>query len=124
MKQATRAMREYHAARDVSLHVRCSNEAAIGLYTGRLGFSRDRVEKAYYADGEDAWCMRLDMEDMEEDEDGSTVGEEDGGEVGDEGKEGGAKAGKKKEKKRKVKMGRGLGVGELVEKDEREKANA
>ncbi|KAI9727126.1 MAG: N-terminal acetyltransferase A complex catalytic subunit ard1 [Chrysothrix sp. TS-e1954] len=116
MKQATRAMREYHSARDVSLHVRCSNEAAIGLYTGRLGFTRDRVEKGYYADGEDAWCMRLEIEDEDDEADGVSVGEDDHGEVGDEGRQ--SKGQKKNERKRKVKMGRGLGVGELVEKDD------
>ncbi|KAL9049209.1 MAG: hypothetical protein Q9162_007339 [Coniocarpon cinnabarinum] len=114
MRQATRAMREYYGARDVSLHVRCSNDAAIGLYTGRLGFNKDRVEQKYYADGEDAWCMRLDIEEAEEKE----VRDEDEGEaVGDAGKKEGAA--KKKEKKRKVKVGRGLGVGDLVEKDDR-----
>ena len=115
MRQATRAMREYYQARDVSLHVRCSNDAAIGLYTGSLGFKKDRVESKYYADGEDAWCMRLDIVDAEEGE-ADAVGEDEGEEVGDVGKKEG---GKKKEKKRKVKVGRGLGVGELVERDER-----
>lgn len=52
MRQSTRAMREYYGARDVSLHVRCSNQAAIGLYTERLGFAREKVESKYYADGE------------------------------------------------------------------------
>lgn len=121
MRQATRAMREYYQARDVSLHVRCSNEAAIGLYTGRLGFRKDRVEQKYYADGEDAWCMRLDIED-EEDEKVDGEAEDEGDEVGEAGKK--EANSKTKEKKRKVKVGRGLGVGDLVEKDETTKAAA
>ena len=120
MRQATRAMREYYSARDVSLHVRCSNEAAIGLYTGRLGFRKDRVEQKYYADGEDAWCMRLDIEEAEEVANGEAMEEDEGDEVG----EAGQRQDKQKEKKRKVKVGRGLGVGDLVEKDDRTKAAA
>ena len=119
MRQATRAMREYYQARDVSLHVRCSNEAAIGLYTGRLGFHKDRVEQKYYADGEDAWCMKLDIIEDDDDEQADGVGEDEGAEVG----EAGAKESKtkSKEKKRKVRVGRSLGVGDLVEKDETSK---
>ena len=120
MRQATRAMREYYQARDVSLHVRCSNEAAIGLYTGRLGFRKDRVEQKYYADGEDAWCMRLDIEEEEEHAKADVAGQIEGEEVGDVGKREGKY--NTKEKKRKVKVGRGLGVGDLVEKDETTKA--
>lgn len=120
MRQATRAMREYYQARDVSLHVRCSNEAAIGLYTGRLGFRKDRIEQKYYADGEDAWCMRLDIEDEDHGAKLDGEGEEEGDEVGDVGRREGKSV--VKEKKRKVKVGRGLGVGDLVEKDETTKA--
>lgn len=116
MRQANRAMREYYQGRTVSLHVRCSNEAAIKLYTGRLGFEREKVEQKYYADGEDAWCMRMDL---------SKVDEEDGvdNEIADEGEEVG-EVGKKEEQRdggeklRRVRVGRKLGVGELVEKNE------
>lgn len=111
MRQSTRAMREYYGARECSLHVRCSNEAAIGLYTGRLGFAKERVEPKYYADGEDAWCMRLDIEDDSDAE--GAEGVDEGDEVGEAG------VSVKKEKKRKVKVGRQLGVGELIEKDAR-----
>jgi len=114
MRQSSRAMREYYGAKHCSLHVRCSNEAAIGLYTGRLGFEREKVEQKYYADAEDAWCMKLDLVRAEAKvNDQTTVGAEDGGEVGDEGKT--------KTKKRVVKVGRALGVGELVEKNESKK---
>lgn len=124
MRQSVRAMREYHNAREVSLHVRCSNEAAIGLYTGRLGFARERVETGYYADGEDAWCMRLDIRESEVGREaeaaagllGGTGDEDEGDEVGE--------AGKADKPMRRVRVGRGLGVGELVEKDDRQKATA
>lgn len=123
MRQSVRAMREYYGAREVSLHVRCSNEAAIGLYTGRLGFAREKVESGYYADGEDAWCMRLEVgeskvgREEESDEEKGTEGVDEGGEVGEAGKK--EKGEKGKGRMRKVKVGRGLGVGELVEKDDR-----
>lgn len=128
MRQSVRAMREYYGAREVSLHVRCSNEAAIGLYTGRLGFGREKVESGYYADGEDAWGMRLEVgasrvgrEEVESGDEGEEgEGVDEGGEVGELGrKEDGSGKEKGKERMRKVKVGRGLGVGELVEKDAR-----
>lgn len=123
MRQATRAMHEYYGARDVSLHVRCSNEAAIGLYTHRLGFARDRVEKGYYADGEDAWCMRLDIAEAtaaaaakQAGAQGTAVEKSNGAHPDDEGGEVG-EAGSKADMRR-VKVGRGLGVGDLVERNE------
>ena len=45
----------------VSLHVRVSNRAALGLYRDKLGYEvRDR-SIGYYADGEDAFEMRKDL---------------------------------------------------------------
>lgn len=55
------AMRDVFGAHFVSLHVRESNRAAIGLYTQSLGFKVHGVEEKYYADGEDALAMRLDL---------------------------------------------------------------
>lgn len=112
MRQSSRAMREYYGARQCSLHVRCSNEAAIGLYSGRLGFEREKVEAKYYADAEDAWCMKLDLVRAAEKESEETTvgGAEDVGEVGDEGRT--------KLKSKTVKVGRSLGVGDLVEKND------
>lgn len=110
MRQASRAMREYYGARACSLHVRCSNEAAIGLYTVRLGFKREKVEAKYYADGEDAWCMKLEIPAAEADGDDG-----DGAELADEGEHVGSAG---KARARRVKVGRQLGVGELVERDE------
>ncbi|KAG8624265.1 hypothetical protein KVT40_007332 [Elsinoe batatas] len=123
MRQSQRAMFETYSASYVSLHVRVSNIAALALYRDTLGFKVMGTEPKYYADGEDAFSMRMDLdylrdEDLdaassdEEDEGESSVGKDEGGPVGSEGQA------EKKEKKRKVKVGRGLGVGELVEKNE------
>lgn len=49
-------------ARVVWLEVRLSNEAAIRLYKGR-GFRAIGRRPRYYADGEDALLLRLDLED-------------------------------------------------------------
>lgn len=42
----------------VSLHVRVSNRAALGLYKDRLKYDVSDVSVGYYADGEDAYEMR------------------------------------------------------------------
>jgi len=52
-------MAAVYKAEYVSLHVRKSNRAALGLYRDTLGFSVDKIEAKYYADGEDAYAMRL-----------------------------------------------------------------
>ncbi|KAL6074698.1 N-alpha-acetyltransferase 10 [Balamuthia mandrillaris] len=57
MLQAEQAMRDNYDAAYVSLHVRRSNVAALNLYTHTLGFRVSKVEKAYYADNEDAFAM-------------------------------------------------------------------
>lgn len=54
-------MVETFQAKYVSLHVRVSNKAALHLYKTTLGFSVEKPEAKYYADGEDALCMRLDL---------------------------------------------------------------
>jgi len=59
MVLSQQAMSEIYKAKYVSLHVRKSNIAAIGLYRDTLGFEVAKVEKAYYGDGEDALSMRL-----------------------------------------------------------------
>ena len=61
MLRAELAMVETFGAQYVSLHVRVSNKAAIHLYTRTLGFDQEKTEARYYADGEDAFCMRLDL---------------------------------------------------------------
>ena len=113
-----RAMVETYGAKYVSLHVRQSNIAALRLYKDTLGFDQEKIESKYYADGEDAYCMKLNLDSIKEQLD-ATYGVDEGEEVGDVGqKEEKDVAGKKGEKRRKVKLGRGLGVGELVERNE------
>lgn len=115
-------MVESFQAKYVSLHVRVSNVAARHLYEDTLGFKNEKVEAKYYADGEDAFCMRLDLdvikkqiEDADKETNG-TDGEVDEGEaVGEVGRD---PAKGKEERKMKVAVGRSLGVGALVEKDE------
>lgn len=131
-------MVETFGAHYVSLHVRESNQAAIHLYEKTLGFQREKTEAKYYADGEDAFGMKLDLssirEQLREERDSSDSEELDEGEaVGDVGSDpnrkskgsskkakngAGADAEGGKDEKRKVKVGRGLGVGELVERVE------
>jgi len=122
-------MVETFGAQYVSLHVRVSNNAALRLYRDTLGFKNEKVEAKYYADGEDAYSMKLDLGSVREQVmDELDEGELDEGEpVGELGKlEGGEKDKKavvaKEGKKRKVRVGRGLGVGDLVEKNESQKA--
>ncbi|KAK4901758.1 N-terminal acetyltransferase A complex catalytic subunit ard1 [Elasticomyces elasticus] len=128
MRQSQRAMYETYGAVYVSLHVRVSNVAALALYRDTLGFKVGGTEAKYYADGEDAYGMRMDLDYLreealdEESEDENTMGKDEGGEVGSAGKAGDdAEGAKKKERKRKVRVGRQLGVGELVERNESSK---
>lgn len=120
-------MVETYGAQYVSLHVRMSNTAALRLYRDTLKFKQEKVEAKYYADGEDAYSMKLDLgfirEQIIDEEDDAA---DEGDPVGELGKEGGEKELEKKEKgatekKVKVKVGRGLGVGELVERNESQK---
>ena len=112
-------MAEVFNASFVSLHVRQSNIAALRLYRDTLGFEVEKVESKYYADGENAYAMKMDLTSMqiqdapEDDREDADEGEEVGsmGKKGEESKEG-------KEKMIKVKVGRGLGVGDLVERNE------
>ncbi|CED85077.1 acyl-n-acyltransferase [Phaffia rhodozyma] len=59
MKQSQEAMAAIYKAKYVSLHVRQTNRAAISLYRDSLGFKVVDVEKGYYADGENAFSMKL-----------------------------------------------------------------
>jgi N-alpha-acetyltransferase 10/11 len=121
-------MAEVFNASYVSLHVRQSNVAALHLYRDTLGFEVEKVDSKYYADGEDAYAMKMDLTSMQikdiPEEDGEDADE--GNEVGSMGKKGDdgkdskdGKDGKEgREKMIKVKVGRGLGVGDLVERNE------
>ncbi|KAH8685950.1 N-terminal acetyltransferase A complex catalytic subunit ard1 [Tricladium varicosporioides] len=129
MRQSQRAMVETFGAQYVSLHVRVSNNAALRLYRDTLGFKNEKIEAKYYADGEDAHSMKLDLGFIREqilDEQDADVDE--GEPVGEMGKtedmngEGKQKEDGKGGKKRKVRVGRGLGVGDLVERNESSKA--
>ncbi|KAI5778261.1 acyl-CoA N-acyltransferase [Geopyxis carbonaria] len=119
MRQSQKGMVESFGAKYVSLHVRVSNKAALHLYRDTLQFEVDKVEQKYYADGEDAYSMRKDLTFLEEPE------EEDLEEVvdvdidGDSPKDAAADDKKEKEKLRTYKLGRQLGVGDLVEVDGR-----
>lgn len=137
-------MVETFGAHYVSLHVRVSNQAAIHLYRETLGFATEKTEAKYYADGEDAYSMRLDLSSIREqvqeerdnekasnkngEETGNSEGVDEGEAVGDVGSDPNRKkkngtSGEGGEEKRKVKVGRGLGVGELVERDESKHAS-
>ncbi|POW11598.1 hypothetical protein PSTT_05188 [Puccinia striiformis] len=59
MQQSQKAMRDVFGAKYVSLHVRKTNRAALSLYQDTLGFAVKEIEKKYYADGEDAYSMRM-----------------------------------------------------------------
>ena len=51
-------MVEYYDGNFVSLHVRVSNRPALQMYRDNLGFEVLGIEKAYYADKEDAFKMK------------------------------------------------------------------
>lgn len=123
-------MVETFGAHYVSLHVRVSNQAAIHLYKETLGFATEKTEAKYYADGEDAYSMRLDLssirEQIQEDrekENGEDTSKSDGVDEGEAVGDVGSDPNKAKDEKKKVKVGRGLGVGELVERDESKHAS-
>jgi hypothetical protein len=120
-------MAETYGAHYVSLHVRVSNVAALHLYRDTLGFKVDKIEPRYYADGEDAYSMRMDLTGMrlaaDDGKEAVDEGADEGGEVGSAEKKGAQgefekRERKEKEKMRRVKVGRGLGVGDLVERNE------
>ena len=126
MRLSQRAMAEVYNANYVSLHVRMSNKAALHLYKDTLGFDMEKIESKYYADGEDAYAMKMDLRNLQikdvPEDDGDA---DEGGHVGSLDKKGeDANGGDKKEKLVNVKVGRRLGVGELVERNEATNAQA
>lgn len=60
LKEALRAMNEYYDVKECYLEVRVSNTPAINLYK-KLGFEIERIIRGYYADGENAYLMRIKM---------------------------------------------------------------
>jgi len=125
MRQSQRAMVETFNAQYVSLHVRVSNTAALRLYRDTLGFVNEKIEAKYYADGEDAYSMKLDLGFVREQIMDEVTDADEGEPVGEMGKDDEEEKnrinGKGGGKKRKVRVGRGLGVGDLVEKNESQK---
>lgn len=63
MRQAHARMQEAFGAAYCSLHVRYTNVAAFHLYSQTLGYKIDEIEKGYYADGEDAYSMKMEFND-------------------------------------------------------------
>ncbi|KAI8633945.1 N-terminal acetyltransferase A complex catalytic subunit ard1 [Xylariaceae sp. FL1651] len=120
MRQSQLAMVETFGAQYVSLHVRVSNKAAIHLYTKTLGFDQEKKEASYYADGEDAYSMRLDLSTIQQQiRDAADKEEAEDLDEGEPVGEAGSKNMPIREKDmKKVKVGRALGVQGLVEKDE------
>lgn len=64
MKATEYAMMTIYGAEYCSLHVRVTNRAAISLYRDVLGFKVMSTDDKYYADGEDAYDMRVYFKDM------------------------------------------------------------
>jgi len=61
MERSQEEMARIFGAKFVSLHVRKSNRVAFHLYSDTLRYAIHEVEKGYYADGEDAYDMHLDL---------------------------------------------------------------
>ena len=61
MKSTQLVMEKFYSAKYCSLHVRKSNSAAYHLYRETLRYGVEGVEKGYYADGEDAYDMRVEF---------------------------------------------------------------
>jgi len=57
VKKVLKAMEAYNA-KECFLEVRVSNHQAVGMYA-QLGFSEIRINRRYYADGEDAFMMAI-----------------------------------------------------------------
>ncbi|KAK9459772.1 acyl-CoA N-acyltransferase [Lipomyces oligophaga] len=66
MQQSLRSMAECYSAKYVSLHVRKSNRAALHLYKNTLKFDVENIEKSYYGDGEDAYAMKKNLDELDD----------------------------------------------------------
>jgi len=58
MNSSHTRMKEAFNANFSALHVRETNQAAFHLYSQTLAYEIHEIERAYYADGEDAYDMR------------------------------------------------------------------
>ena len=61
MEQTHKMMKEIAEMEVVTLHVRFSNIAATNLYMKRLGYAMIKIDKGYYADGEDAHFLKKEL---------------------------------------------------------------
>ncbi|KAL4064729.1 acyl-CoA N-acyltransferase [Scleroderma yunnanense] len=59
MTLSKESMMDTYPLQYIQLHVRISNRAALSLYRDALGYTVHSVDYRYYADGEDAFSMRL-----------------------------------------------------------------
>ncbi|MEM1506934.1 MAG: ribosomal protein S18-alanine N-acetyltransferase [Candidatus Bathyarchaeia archaeon] len=60
LKEALQSMMNYYGIKECYLEVRVSNTPAINLYK-KVGFKIEKVIRGYYADGENAYLMRIKM---------------------------------------------------------------
>ena len=61
MEQTHKAMFDVFGVDIVTLHVRETNQAALGLYRDRLKYDVMDKDKGYYLDGEDAYLMKKEL---------------------------------------------------------------
>ena len=116
-----------YRAKYVTLQVRVSNLVAQRLYREFLGFEVSKREAKYYADGEDAHTMRKDLSSLVHD----AAADAEAGDAADtrttepkagKADEAATAAGDAEDKdhaRLSVKVGRALGISNLVERDER-----
>ncbi|KAJ9652878.1 N-terminal acetyltransferase A complex catalytic subunit ard1 [Neophaeococcomyces mojaviensis] len=116
MRNSQRAMAEVFNADYVSLHVRVSNAAALHLYRDTLGFAVEKTESKYYADGEDAFAMKMDLKNMQIKDIPDSDEKDEGDAVGSAGKK--EETPTNGEKMVKVRVGKQRGVADLVERNE------
>jgi ribosomal-protein-alanine N-acetyltransferase len=58
LREALHAMVAHYNVKECYLEVRVSNTPAINLYS-KIGFRIDKIIRGYYADGENAYLMRI-----------------------------------------------------------------
>lgn len=116
MRNSQRAMAEVFNADYVSLHVRVSNAAALHLYRDTLGFLVEKTESKYYADGEDAFAMKMDLRNMQIKDVPDSDEKDEGDAVGSAGSK--EETTTNGEKLVKVRVGKQRGVADLVERNE------
>ena len=61
MLQTHKMAKEAFMKTKISLQVRASNVAALGLYQHKMNYKFAKVEKSYYCDGEDAHVLVKDL---------------------------------------------------------------